>query len=190
MSQLEESAKPLLLRGFDAETFTLTPKDQGLLSRWACMKAMVAEQSEPDLATTPAIDRLAFHDTQVPPFYFRVTLGVHVTSSQTWFLRRTMTLSFSPTVQPPLVDGLEKNTQLLTFIVGRLVFQVLSARVQNFRLFHDVPLSNLAVIHPSFPLPLASDKLKQLGTEELRSAVFALDACVARLKARHVEHVI
>src|SRR5690606_33239285 len=109
MSQLEESAKPLLLRGFDAETFTLTPKDQGLLSRWACMKAMVAEQSEPDLATTPAIDRLAFHDTQVPPFYFRVTLGVHVTSSQTWFLRRTMTLSFSPTVQPPLVDGLEKN---------------------------------------------------------------------------------
>lgn len=190
MSQLEESAKPILLRGFSGQPFCLSQDEQDVLSRWACLKAIVAENSEPELATTPAEDRRVFFETQAPPSYFRVALGIHATSSQTWCVRKAMAISFSRMIQPPLLDGLKKNTQLLTFIFGALVFQVLAARVTKFNLLQDAAPPELTVIHPTQGGPLVSSNLKLLTAEELKVVVAVLDVFIVRLQAGYVESVV
>ena len=190
MSKLEETAKPILLRGFSAQPFSFSQSEQDILCRWACLKALVAENSEPELATTPHADRRDFFETQIPPPYFRIALGIHTTTFQTLCVRRAMTISFSNVIQPPLLDGLIKNTQLLTFIFGTLVFQVLAARVTKFNLLQDAAPPGLTVIYPSRGSPLVSSSLKLLTAEDLKVALAALDIFIVRLQASYVENVI
>ena len=62
MSQMESAVKPLLVSSVMGQERTLELPDVTFLAQWVCLKAMLAEHADPELASTPAIDRRAFYE--------------------------------------------------------------------------------------------------------------------------------
>jgi hypothetical protein len=88
--------------------------EQKPLSEWITMKALVAEHSEGGTQITPIQDRKAFYLHQLIPSYFSIYIGVHNTSSRSRFVRNSMALSPSKSLEKNVKElnlkGLVKNT--------------------------------------------------------------------------------
>jgi hypothetical protein len=191
MSQLEDRVKPLLLPGLTGKDVSLRATDQKALSEWTFVKALVCEHSAIGLASTPAQDRMIFYRDRTLPDYFRIYIGSHSTESVTFLLRYSCTISFSLPIQPPLLDGLLRNAQTITFTVGRLVFHVLSARVANFRFDTDISYPALARLSPNATdTILHTADLLKLNQQDLHTLTRSLENFLLMNRPRFVEAVI
>lgn len=190
MSRLESTVKPFLVAGLTTRDQELDPANLAEIARWVCLKSMLAEHSEPTLASTPSIDRKAFFSASVIPSYFRIYLGAQSTSSITWLYRHSATISSSSAVSPPLLDGLQRNAQTTTFILGRLVFHVLAARVDGFDADREISYPGLAKIWPLPAAGLRLSELRLLSGEQLRMVRESFEAYLAHQRPRFVANVI
>ena len=164
MNELEIAAKPILTKLMEGHQFQLDENDQRILSEWIVMKSLVAEHSQPDTCMTPAEDRARFLDTREIPEYFNVLIGMHDTNADSGYVRHSATLAKSASGPQPPLAGLQRNTQSITFLCGRLVVFVVAVRVYNLNvssyLQNSAPgVTRLVRIYPHFegliswPLP-------------------------------------
>lgn len=190
MSQIESSVKGILVAGLTGEHLDLSIDQQRDLAFWVCLKTIIYEQSDPKLASTPFMDRHAFYTDRVVPDYFRMYFGAHSTSSITWLYRHSATVSFSQFVDPPLLDGLKRNTQTVTFILGRYVFHVLAARVAQFGLDSDLTYPGLTRLWPGNNSGIGTGRLRALNAPQLGQVAASFEQYMALNKAKHVNAVI
>jgi hypothetical protein len=190
MSQIESSVKDILVAGLTGQHLELLPQQQHDLATWLCLKTLIAEHSDTRLASTPFIDRHAFYSSRVIPDYLRMYIGAHSTSSVTWQYRHSATLSFSEPIDPPLLDGLQRNTQTVTFILGHYVFHVLAARVAKFRLDHDLTYPGLTRLWPRDGDCVNTGDLRVLNAAQLGRVAESFEQFLAMNKVRHVTAVI
>ena len=189
MSQIENSVKEILLVGLSAESIVLSEQKIRDLASWICLKTIVAEHSDPNLASTPFVDRHAFYNQRTVPSYFRIYLGAHETASITWLYRHSATISFRQTVQPPLLDGLQRNTQTVTFILGRYVFHVLAAKVAEFMLDADLTYPGLTPIWPCDGNAIDTNSLRILNAQQLGQVMESLEQFMAIQRTSDVARV-
>jgi hypothetical protein len=186
MSRLEPAVKPFLVAGLIDRDITFERADLLEIARWVCLKSLLAEHSDPAFASTPSIDRTAFFSEFTIPSYFRIYMGAQSTASITWLYRHSATISFSSVVNPPLLDGLQRNVQTITFILGRLVFHVLAARVHEFDLDRDISYPGLTRIWPLPDGVVRLSQLRVLSAEQLRIVRESFEVYLANQKLRFV----
>lgn len=132
MSALEERVKPALLACIRGYRYTLSESMASDLALWACVKAIVGEHAEGNMALTPAEDRNRVCKESTIPGYFRIFIGRHSSATQVAYLRHSTTVSRSMSGPvPPLPKGIARNIQSVTFLVGPTFFYVLAARVDD-----------------------------------------------------------
>ena len=123
MSRLEEGLKPLLLKLIRGEPTELSVEDLVDLTRWATLKAMVAEQDSHSEPVYQTQERLAFFEHRTVPEGTRVWLfdcGVGVWASH--YVRRAAALASAR------VEGFKpnvKNTHTIALGIGRLLIFLL-----------------------------------------------------------------
>lgn len=169
MSNLEAKVKPIisaLLIGHD----TRINKEQIFdLSLWATVKTIVGEHAEGHMALTPSADRYLVYKNYKIPDYFRIFLGVHSSESKAAYSRHSTTFSLTMNgLNPPLTPDIQRNTQIVSFLIGPLLLHVIAVRVSGIR-FNDETLSSSELIRI---WPAAADEinllsLKVIDDEEL-----------------------
>ena len=190
MSQIESAVKPILLAGVHGVELSLDREKQRNLAAWVCLKAMVCEHSDAKLASTPFVDRHAFYNDRLIPEYFRLYIGAHSTNSVTWVYRHSATISFDRTTRPVLLDGLQRNVQTTTFILGRLLFHLLAARVDGFGLDTDLIYPGLTGLWPAGDGEIKTKDLRLLDTPQLRKVMMSFEAYLTHQRPTFVEAVI
>ncbi|MFD0740269.1 hypothetical protein ACFQZQ_13375 [Lysobacter koreensis] len=190
MSQIESAVKPILLAGIHDVELSLDREKQRDLANWVCLKAMVCEHSDPKLVSTPFIDRHAFYNDRLIPDYFRLYIGAHSTGSVTWLYRHSATIAFGKTPSPTLLDGLQRNVQTTTFILGRFLFHVLAARVDGFVLDTDLTYPGLTGLWPAAADEINTSKLRLLNAPQLSQVMMSFEAYLAHQRPTFVEAVI
>lgn len=148
MSVLEEKAKPLLVRLMNNEKTLLSDNDQELLAQWIVMKSIVAEHSERKINVTPESDRREFYRNLLIPEYFQIFISQQNSAQKAGFLRHSLTLSSSKDGPDPPLNGLNRNTQSVTFICGSLFIHVLACRAKNLKIEECFDLSRLEKLWP------------------------------------------
>lgn len=175
MSQLEEKVKPLLLRSMENKLITLSTQCLSILSRWLVMKVIVAEQAENGLQVTPEADRKLFHESQQIPDYFRVYMARHNTADNIGYHRYTCTLALSKDKLSPPLDGLNRNMQTVSFLIGPMFIFITAARVYDFNLESKLNFDQLCCIYPNKSEEVSWNTIKELDKSEMESIVWALD---------------
>jgi len=175
MSQLEESVKPFILSAIQNKHQTLNSKQVDMLARWVVMKVLVAEQNHDGTQVTPAIDRRSFYEYSEIPCYFRVYIARHETDSEVAYHRHSTTLGLSES--GPLTDmqGLERNTQSVSFLIGPLFFYVVACREENYNLCSHIKLNHLKCISPFKKTSLSMKSLKTISQPRLAAISHALE---------------
>jgi hypothetical protein len=104
------------------------------------------------IGITPIQDRKAFYLHQLIPSYFSIYIGVHSTSSRSGFVRNSMALSPSKSLEKSVKElnlkGLVKNTQSISFICGKLFIYILASRVDGINIRDRFDLSSMVRICP------------------------------------------
>lgn len=149
MSELEERAKPILMRILANETFDLTTEDQCLLARWIALKTIVGESEDSIAKVTPRDSRCEFRTSDSVPEIFRIYLGHHsvpARSGYSNYATRLMAFSEEPI---KLTEKLgPRNTQQSVFLVGPLLAFV-CATTTTVDIAHELNLpSSLKQIWP------------------------------------------
>jgi hypothetical protein len=123
MSDLENAVRPTMACLINDFEMDLDAEQQRLLARWAVKTAMVIEgvKQAKNGFYTPE-ERSAFRQTLVPPVQTAVWIGRCVQSNNLHGEARKLHVS-NPTAANPLTDGCAT-----TFVIGRLVLQVLSVK--------------------------------------------------------------
>ncbi len=134
MSLLEKEVSSILTPLIKGESVTHSKKNIGVLCRWIAMKCMVAENDKPNSNLTPQNDRRALKNQNIIPEYYKIYVGNHVTESKIWYIRHSHTIAFSPDGPNPQLDGVSKNVQTLTFIMGAVLIHINAARVCDFEI--------------------------------------------------------
>jgi hypothetical protein len=154
MSQIVESAKPILSELVIGKWPILNEQSQTKLAQWATMLTMVAEFADVSSIATPYEDRSFFRTTKVPPFSWRIMLGRYNGATHAAFLHRAFTISPHPDKIPD-----RRNTQITAFVVGKVFFQTVSSSLGSIwtKMIEPSPQSplqlNWPVRHPSLVEP-------------------------------------
>jgi hypothetical protein len=129
MSKIEASAKPVVLGLLDRSSQLLDPGSLDALAIWLTLKVIVAEHAEVATALTPPADRHLFYVERKIPWYFRLFVGYHSLETESAYFRHATTVSqrFSGP-KPPLEQGIDRNIQAITFLVGPLLFFAVGIR--------------------------------------------------------------
>lgn len=175
MSQLEERVKPILVAILENKSITIKKDDLLFLSKWVAMKVIVAEQSEDGTQVTPDSDRDEFFQSGKIPDYFRVYIGLQETEHTSGYLRHSLTFSITKDGPTPSLDGLQRNTQTVSFIIGPLFIFVVAARVDNFELVQAFNLETMQCIWPKENNELNWPLVKKLNQAEMSNVAYALD---------------
>lgn len=149
MSQHEQSVKPILLDLMNGNR-VLSTSDAKIIAIWASMKVMVAEFSDSNTVLTPDSDRKHFSQTFEIPDYYSVFIGFHGTDAHAGYLRHSNTLS--KTVNGPIPVIPKEcfiNCQVVSFLIGTVVIQVVSKRIDNLSPNSLKPEKYVAEIWPS-----------------------------------------
>jgi hypothetical protein len=149
MSQLEERIKPILVAIIEGEDFTLGKASLSDLARWVVMKVIVLEQSEENTQVTPESDRIGFCNGLMPK-YFNVFMGRQDSSHSSGILRQSITIGL-PEEGLPKLNGMKRNTQTVSFILGPIFFYVITCRLDNFDLCEKLNIHPLKKIFPDTP---------------------------------------
>lgn len=131
MSNLENQAKPTLVRIFKEEKFVMGRTEQENLSRWIATKVIVGEHAEKNIEVTPKKDRESLMSDKKIPEYFAIYIGKHSHEHDTAWLRTSMVLALSPEGPNPDLKGLQRNAQTVAFICGPLFVFVFSVREKD-----------------------------------------------------------
>ena len=135
MSELETSVKPTILSLLADSKTTLTQKEISALSLWIAVKTVVGEHWYDNLSLTPSEDRYLIYKNKVIPEYFQIFLGFHSLRDQAAYQRQSTTVSFDKNgPDPTLLNNIQRNIQVVCFLIGRLFIYVASARVTGFNM--------------------------------------------------------
>ena len=148
MSRLEAEAKPILLSILEGKSFRFDSSVQETLAKWIVMKVIVSEHSEEEKAVTPEADANEFFRTQKIPSYFRIFIGYHNSSSDSAYIRHSMTLAVSRSGPNPPLAGRYGNTQSISFLLGPLCVHVLASRIEGVDLGGFFTFTTLRQIWP------------------------------------------
>jgi hypothetical protein len=152
MGSLEEKVKHILVKLIENSVTSLLAIEQKLLSEWITMKALVAEHSEGGTQITPIQDRKAFYLHRLIPSYFSIYIGVNNTSSMSGFVRNSIALSPTKSLEKNIKElnlkGLVKNTQSISFICGKLFIYILASRVDGINIRDRFDLSPMVRVWP------------------------------------------
>jgi len=174
MSKLEEKTKPLILALMESSSKSLSEDEIHLLSRWVFMKVAVAEQSEDGTQVTPSEDMRFFYKYEKIPEYFRIYIAHQNTEYESVYHRHAATLAFSKDGPSPPLNGMKRNTQSVSFIVGALFVYVTAARLDDFDLESYFSLQKLRRIFPVEMGVLDLDELEVLEKSDITEAIWSL----------------
>jgi len=169
MSQLEESTRDIFECLMDTGASELTEEDQLKLAKWSVLKAIVGEHSEKGLEVTPPRDRFKFRNTLEIPPYFAIYIGEHETVSKIGWLRHSLTLSSSADGPDPPLNGLQRNTQAISFLCGRLYILIIAIRVRDVVVENFVTLKKMKRLYPLMGCNLSWPMEEKLGLNDLRA---------------------
>lgn len=133
MSATEEGAKLTIEALIAGKPVSLHPEAQQTLAEWIVLKCIVLEHAHRGIAVVPESERKAFAETRQIPSYFRIYLISHLSDSLSGIKRYThaaMPAGHS-TFVPPL-DGMTRNIQRISFLLGKTFVYVNAARVDGF----------------------------------------------------------
>lgn len=186
MSALEEKVKPILLAGILGHSLELSQVQIAELAYWACVKSIVGEHAEGEMALTPSEDRYLVFERSKIPDYFRIYIGRHSDITQVAYLRHSTTVSRTMAgPNPPLPSGISRNIQSITFLVGPVFFHVLSARVNDFDLDAAIKYSQLARLWPQPVAPININSLAVVHSWNLRRIANSLDQLLAQHSVKY-----
>lgn len=161
MNRTEATARPFLEKMIAGDAVHLLPINQLAVAKWIAMKVMVAEHADRELAVTTPGEKRLFMETGQIPGYFRIYVGSHVSKSDTGYVRASTTASlFGPIIALPSLDGMRRNVEQVTFLMGRLFVHVNAARLDGFfiedriliPIVHD-EMRIWPLQHPAFKFP-------------------------------------
>lgn len=134
LNRLEAAARPHLTKMVQGKRFMLSPDDQLAVARWCAAKVMMAEHGPSIEPVTPPADRAAMSQELKIPDYFRIYLGAHSCAAQLGYIRRTSTVSLARNGRWPIpkLEGMRRNVQQVSFLIGKAFVHVNAARVQDF----------------------------------------------------------
>lgn len=132
MSQLESQVRPFLESMIVGKVTIISPEQQLSLARWCAQKFIVMEHASNNAALTPKFDRIALKNQSKIPQYFRIYAGNHISKCKSATIRHSHTLSLSLDDPMPSLDGMDRNIQTISIIMGRLFFHLNAARINNF----------------------------------------------------------
>lgn len=144
MNRLEAAARPHLTRMILGKRFQLQPEEQLAVAQWCAAKVMVAEQGPSSDPMTPPADRLLMAQAQTIPDYYRIFLGAHSCEAQTGYVRRSSTISLTTAGPNPPLDGMRRNVQQVSFLMGKAFVHIDAARVEGFKI---EDLVNMPIVH-------------------------------------------
>lgn len=184
MSQIEAAVKPSLLKLLLKSQNELLSDESAILAYWVALKTMVGEHASEDAALTPPMDRLQFYTDRTIPDYFRIYVATHTLQTSTAYARHATVIAASQNgPSPPLLSGISRNIQSVSFIVGRATFYVTAIRE------HGLPKSLLAPAYPMlciWPHAKAEPKrIPELTPAQLSYISFALDRLVQHPLVSH-----
>lgn len=145
MNRLEKVVRPFLTPLVTGEKVHLNADGLTALAQWIALKSIVVEHDTQDVALTPQSDRTNFMNNLAIPNYYRIYAAQNVGKQALFFRRHSHCIGLSLDGPVPTLDGTAKNIQVVTFVVGKAVFQLIAARIDNFTLedrasvigFHD-----------------------------------------------------
>ena len=175
MSQLEESVKPFILLAIRHENMVLNSQQVAILARWVVMKVIVAEQDHDGTQVTPLNDRKNFYLNSEIPGYFRAYLACHETDSEAAYHRHSSTLALSESGPLTDLEGMKRNTQSVSFLIGPLFFYVIACREENYNLWSRFKLNQLKCISPFKKTNLSLKSLKTISQPRLAAISHALE---------------
>lgn len=143
MSVVESSAKSVLL-GLLNNRLTLSIEETMTLSQWVAIKSIIGEHATESTALTPPVDRQALYEHREIPGYFRFFVALHSLESAAAYHRHSTTVSRSlGGPLPALPEGITRNIQTTSFLVGRLCFYTVAIRASGV---------DPALLDPTFPM--------------------------------------
>lgn len=192
MNQLEITAKPLLTQLIRGEEFQLDRADQQVLAQWVVMKTLVAEHADPSTCVTPVDDRVRLATEMAIPGSFNVHIGIQHTPADSGYVRHSATLSKEKTGPQPPLNGLNRNTQSVTFICGRLVVFVVAARVHNldlasFILQEAAGVRKLVRIQPISSETISWPPIEYCSDHDLAGIAYWLDGLISKPNVNYVD---
>lgn len=167
MSELEEKAKPFILSAIKNKKLTLNKDELLLFTKWIVMKVMVAEHNHDGTQVTPAQDLKEFYKNQTIPSYYRVYIGRHNTDTSSAYCRHSCTLA--RTMDGPVcsMEGMERNTQSVSFLIGPLFIFVYACREQDTHIWRDIKLNQMTCIYPSERKSLQLSSIKLINSARI-----------------------
>lgn len=128
MSQLEERAKPILIRLLSGGTRVLSREDQTILASWSAMHIMVAEHFEPEKSAIPSTDHRYLWQTGLAPDTWKIWIGNYRRGKWVgYWVHHALAIDedyVSYSSEGSIARG---NTQTTTFIVGQLYIHAFSS---------------------------------------------------------------
>lgn len=151
MSQVENEAKPIIVRMISGEKHKLSRDQLDILSFWIAMKAVTAEfiEKAESLEVTPPEERLSMMEARKIPSYFNIFIGVHSTGHNSAWFRHSWTMAYSPNGPSPPLEGRRRNAQSIAFIIGPIFFYILNVRLNGFIAKDMFNFGKLNNIYPS-----------------------------------------
>lgn len=132
MNRLEGKVRPYLTPLATGERITLDQTALGIVAKWLSLKVMVVEHDAPDTVLAPQADRTAFMNTLEPPSYFRLYVAHNLGVDPLFFLRHSLFIAYNQKQLDPLLDGTDKNVQVVTMVAGKVVLQAVCTRIASF----------------------------------------------------------
>ena len=168
MNRLEAKARPHLTRMIQGKRFMLTPDEQSSVAKWAVMKAMTAEVGIAMDPMTHPDDRSAMRDRQDIPWYYRVYAGSHSLGQKLGYLRKCSVFGNPLTGPIPVLDGMRRNVQQATILLGHAFIHINAARLEG---FYIEDLVEIPLVHKHMRLwPLTGDRRKWPGKAVLNAS--------------------
>ena len=132
MSRLEVAVKPILTPLILDEAARFTRDELRILAAWITLKCMVIEFADaPENVVSTQEERTFLMDEKIPPASWRIWVARHEGELfDAGFIRVAVTLAFAfGGLKPTTMDGtLAKNTQSITFGIGKLVVHAVTTR--------------------------------------------------------------
>lgn len=187
MSSIEESVKPILLEAFgDCDKF-LTNNDLKELVTWLVMKNIVAEQTDNESVVTSKEECHLFERNRGFPKHYRVYAARHSLDTTALYSRETAFLKTHPDA-PNELDGLHRNTQVTTLVIGKVVFFIICCKEPSLNICHDFKLNRLTRLYPERPKKTGK-KLKHLKILSEQQFVSVAKALSLYIESERVEIV-
>lgn len=186
MSRIEERALPVLSKIVSGDPVNADAEQLSAVACWATLKAIVSEHGDRDTAVTPQIERTAFMRDGVIPSYFRIYLLNHSSPSRIGYLRTSQTISRSLDGPDPPLDGLKKNTQQISVVLGNVMLLINAARVTDFQIEDglDMPAVVERRIWPPNKIPLSYPAKPILTGRQMHELGYAMEKIMAQDNVR------